>query len=395
LGTVTPYETSSGRRWRVRYRTPERRQTDKRGFKTKRDAELYLANVEVSKAAGSFVDPQAARVTVGELAPGWLANKRQAMKPSSFHSIETSWRVYVEPRWAGAAVGAIRPSAVAQWIRELGQGAAVSNPRGAWTADVSRPRSATVVLRALGVLAGILDVALKDGRITKNVARGADGSPRKHSNKARRYLTHEEVIRFAEAADTDMQATLLMVLAYCGLRWAEATGLRVRDVSMTRRRLEINHTATEVDGNVVEGVPKSWERRSVPFPDFLSEPLARLCAGKGLDDLVFADRYGGFLRRPSASKNKRSWFLTALARADLERLTPHDLRHTAASLAVSSGANVKAVQRMLGHKSAAMTLDTYADLFDDDLDEVAMRLNEGGHQKSVGKVWAWRVHSPD
>lgn len=101
--------------------------------------------------------------------------------------------------------------------------------------------------------------------------------------------------------------------------------------------------------------------------------------------------YGGFLRRPSASKNKRSWFLSALARADLERLTPHDLRHTAASLAVSSGANVKAVQRMLGHKSAAMTLDTYADLFDDDLDEVAMRLNEGGHQKNVGKVWAMRA----
>jgi integrase len=70
---------------------------------------------------------------------------------------------------------------------------------------------------------------------------------------------------------------------------------------------------------------------------------------------------------------------------------PHDLRHTAASLAVSSGANVKAVQRMLGHKSAAMTLDTYADLFEDDLDEVAMRLNEGGHQKDVGKVWARRA----
>ncbi|WP_410720419.1 tyrosine-type recombinase/integrase, partial [Brevibacillus sp. SIMBA_076] len=87
---------------------------------------------------------------------------------------------------------------------------------------------------------------------------------------------------------------------------------------------------------------------------------------------MFSDRFCGFLRRPSASNNKRSWFLTALAGAGLERLTPHDLRHTAASLAVSSGANVKAVQRMLGHKSAAMTLDTYADLFDDDLDAVAM-----------------------
>ncbi|WP_394769452.1 tyrosine-type recombinase/integrase [Lacisediminihabitans sp.] len=56
-------------------------------------------------------------------------------------------------------------------------------------------------------------------------------------------------------------------------------------------------------------------------------------------------------------------------------LTVHDLRHTAASLAISAGANVKAVQRMLGHASAAMTLDTYADLFDDDLDAVAEALD--------------------
>ncbi len=53
----------------------------------------------------------------------------------------------------------------------------------------------------------------------------------------------------------------------------------------------------------------------------------------------------------------------------------HDLRHTAASLAVSAGANVKAVQRMLGHASAATTLDVYADLFDDDLEAVSTSLD--------------------
>ena len=54
---------------------------------------------------------------------------------------------------------------------------------------------------------------------------------------------------------------------------------------------------------------------------------------------------------------------------------PKDLRHTAASLAISAGANIKAVQRMLGHASAAMTFDTCADLFDDDLDAVADQLH--------------------
>jgi site-specific recombinase XerD len=58
------------------------------------------------------------------------------------------------------------------------------------------------------------------------------------------------------------------------------------------------------------------------------------------------------------------------------RVWTHELRHTAASLAVSAGANVKAVQRMLGHASAAMTLDVYAGLFDDDLDGLADRMDE-------------------
>jgi integrase len=61
--------------------------------------------------------------------------------------------------------------------------------------------------------------------------------------------------------------------------------------------------------------------------------------------------------------------------AGLEGLTPHELRHTPASFAVSAGANVKAVQHLLGHASAAMTLDVYSGLFGDDLDGVAERID--------------------
>jgi integrase len=62
-------------------------------------------------------------------------------------------------------------------------------------------------------------------------------------------------------------------------------------------------------------------------------------------------------------------------------VTAHALRDPAASLAISAGANPKVVQRMLGHASAAMTLDVYADLFDADLATVA---------ESVAKLWPQR-----
>lgn len=122
------------------------------------------------------------------------------------------------------------------------------------------------------------------------------------------------------------------------------------------------------------GTPKSHEARSVPFPALLSERLAHECEGKGPDDLLFPGGDGGFIHAPNTTTGSQSWWLTALREEEVDRMTLHDLRRTAASLAISAGANVKAVQRMLGHASAAMTLDVYADLFDDDLDAVADRL---------------------
>lgn len=390
MGSITPYETASGKRYRVRYRKPDTSQTDKRGFKTKRDAELFLASVEVAKARGEFMDARASRVTVAELSEAWLLNREQALKPSAFRPIRLAWQVYVSPRWGSTSVADVKPSAVEQWIRELGNGTAKTDKSGGRlvAATIAKPKSATTVLRAYGVLASILDVAVKDGRVPKNAARAADNLPRKRSSKSRRYLSHAEVVALAEAVPDSMRSTLILLLAYSGLRWGEATALRLRDVNPLRRRVEVVRNAVEVGRQINVGTPKNGEARSVPFPAFLAEPLAVLCAGKGRDDLVFSDAAGDFLRRPNTSNNQTSWFLRALASADLERLTVHDLRHTAASLAVSSGAHVKAVQRMLGHKSAAMTLDVYADLFDDDLDAVAEGLNRGAAAANVGKLWA-------
>jgi integrase len=78
----------------------------------------------------------------------------------------------------------------------------------------------------------------------------------------------------------------------------------------------------------------------------------------------------------------------AVERAEVQTITPHDLRHTCASLAVSSGANVLAVSRMLGHKDPRVTLRIYADLFDSDLDAVAVNLDAriSGSVQAVSKA---------
>jgi len=359
MATIEKYQISSGATlYRVRYRTPDNRQTDKRGFTSKRDAERFRNKVEVDKMLGEYVAPSHARVTVGELGPAWLDRQRGHLKPSGYGPMETAWRLRIQPRWGHVALGDIRPTAVQQWISDLGRGAPDAEPVGA-----------SVMKRTHHVLSGILADAVRDNLIARNPAAGVK-LPRP-TRKRPVYLTHQQVAALA-AASGEYEG-LVLLLAYTGLRWGEAVGLRIGDLDMLRRRASISENAVQSGSQIFVGTPKAHKQRTVPLPEFLLTYLARQCEGRGRDDLLFPGDDGKHLRRPHPESGL---FAKAVAESKIPRTTPHDLRHTAASLAVSAGANVKAVQKMLGHASAAMTLDIYADLFDDDLEAVATALDQ-------------------
>ena len=368
MATIESYESNGGRLYRVRYRKPDNSQTSKRGFKTKRDAQLFLASIEISIAVGSHIDPTHARATVGRLGDAWLKS-RTSLKPSSIAVMESAWRLHVRSRWGTTPIGNVRPSDIESWISEL------TFPTH------GKPLSASMVHRCHGLLVSVLDSAVKDRMIASNPARGIP-LPRKESRE-HRYLTHQQVFALADRAGS--HGTLVRLLAYTGLRWGELSGLRVKDLDVGRRRLWVRQNAVLVRGLVVIGTPKTHKQRSVPYPEFMADEISAAIADKDPDSFVFSGRFGEPLITPTVRDN--SWFDKALAAAALPPMTIHDLRHTAASLAISSGANVKAVQKMLGHASAAMTLDVYADLFEDDLDAVAMRLNDVVRASVVSKMW--------
>jgi len=153
--------------------------------------------------------------------------------------------------------------------------------------------------------------------------------------------------------------------------------LRVGDFDMLRRRVNVSRSVTPGPGGLVWGTPKTAERRSVPLPAALLQEIAALMVGKDRDALVFTTPYGAVLRYSNFGPRILAPAVRRCQQADpsFPTITAHSLRHTAASLAISAGANVMAVQRMLGHAKASMTLDVYADLFDTDLDVVAAKLD--------------------
>jgi integrase len=134
------------------------------------------------------------------------------------------------------------------------------------------------------------------------------------------------------------------------------------------RRVLVAESVTPVKGVMTFGPTKGHERREVPLPRFLIEDLARHVAGKAPEHLVFTGARGAVMRTGTF---QRGALIEAAKSIGVPGFHPHELRHTAASLAIASGADVKVVQQMLGHKSAVMTLDQYGHLFGDRLDVVA------------------------
>ena len=373
MGSISAYVTSSGKRYRVIYRRPDHLQTQKRGFKTKRDAELFLAKTEIDKSRGAYIDPSKSRVLVGEWLDSWMES-RSDWRPTSRERARGIVELHIKPQLGKYPLGALDHKTVQTWAGGL-----------------SRSQGPSSVRKIVNVLSGSLQMAVKDGRLPANPAHGLNLP--KVGKASKRYLSHAEVRDLADAVDslgkgmfrgeTNGYGLLVRVLAYCGLRWGEASGLRVKDVDFKRGRLEVQHTIVEVDGFQIDSEPKDYEARSIPVPASLLAELAIHVEGKEAGSPAFAAARGGWLR---GRVFRHGWFDEAAEMIGQDGLTPHEMRHTAASLAISAGANVKAVQRMLGHASAAVTLDVYSDLFDSDLDTVSAALDEQITRMDVAKT---------
>ncbi|MGN6218734.1 MAG: tyrosine-type recombinase/integrase [Microbacterium sp.] len=353
----------------MRYRRPDNKQTDKRGFRTKREAQNFLATVETSKLRGEWVDPTRSRVRLSEVAEAWYASKIR-VKPTTRSGYRNSLDKHVLPEWGGVRIVDIDHAGVQSWV-----------------ACLSTTLSASSTRQVYLVLSGALAFAVRDGRLARNVA--ADIELPRLSKSERQYLSHAQVRALAD--ETAEWSTLIRFLAYSGLRWGELAALRPADMDLANRIVHVRRAVADVRGTLVWGSPKAHEQRTVPYPSLLDEGMSDHVVSGRRYDLVFSTSAGAVLR---GGNFRRRVFGPAVARLHLAspngfpQITPHDLRHTAASLAISAGANVKILQRMLGHASAAMTLDVYADLFPEDLTSVSIALDRAARDSFVGKPWA-------
>lgn len=336
--------------WLARYRAPDGRQHSKT-FHRKVDAEKWLRAEEGAADRGAWVDPQAGSIRYREWAEQWLSGLSDR-KPKTLAGYRSLLDSRVFPAFEQLPLKSITTATVRRWMSEM----------------TEEGLSAARIRQARQVLHASLNQAVDDGVIVANPTERV--KPPTVRPRRQRFLTADELTLLADNAETIRPGAGAVVwfLGWSGLRWGEMVALRHSRIK--GGKVHVREATTEVDGKLVFGSPKTHEERTVIIPGFVAE---RLPAAGEPNDLLFTAPHGGPLR---SSNFRSSVWIPAVQDSGLEPLVVHDLRDTAASLAISAGASIKAVQRMLGHASAAMTLDVYGGLFTEDLEDLAHRLED-------------------
>jgi integrase len=314
-------------------------------FKTKRNAETAVRRAEAEVAAGTFGKREARSPTFNEFFERWIASKHN-LRESTLVSYKHTFKNHILPTFGDMRLDEIGPLDVQAWIDDLAE------------SDLT-PGTVAKCFR-------YFRAAMKQAEAWEMIDRAPTvkiNLPRSDSEEMT-FLEYGEISRLLDAAEEPTR-TLFAVLAYSGLRLGEALALRWRDIDLEVGRIRVARSWGYLGGFTE---PKTrTSKRNVPLLPVLEKVLTEYRErnqASGPDDLLFT--FDG--KKPLDPANVRKKFLKALGEVGLGHCTIHSLRHSYASLMLSCGTSVKALQVALGHASATMTLDTYSHLLETDMD---------------------------
>ncbi len=326
-------------RWQVRYRDPSGRQRA-RNFERKVDATKFMATVTADVYRGEYVDPHAGRTPLKHYAVTWQ-EERSGLSRSTRDADASMLRSLILPTFGHRPVSAIKQSDVRRWL-----------------ASIDGARS--YKLRALWMLRVILDGAVGDRALAGNPAHGVTlPKPTADDVREGRALDDSELTALIHAAEevNPNLAPMVWLMARGGLRVGESLALKRSDIDLGRLTLTVFASMSRTEGR--KNPKTKTSVRTIPIPRDLAERLGEHMSltVPHISGLVFTGPSGGIIRYT----NWRSRIWTRIVdQAGIGPVVPHDLRRTCATrLFIEDRWTVPEVQRFLGHKNPAVTLEIY------------------------------------
>jgi integrase len=354
-----------------------------RNFPKQADANAFRTKTENSLREDSYVSTDVAALTVADAVQAWLNSKKrpgEASRATYRDRIDN----YVLPRWGSTRLNAVKRPHIDLWVSELRDGTA---QRKDGMQGAQRPLKPATIDAILVPFNAGMRLAVSEGWIRRNPASGVE-TPRIEREPViyLDYPTLEHLIETMRETASAQDALLVGIMGNIGLRPGEAFALDVGDVDLDRRRISISKTFT-TDGKrkpIIGTTAKTRAGvREVPIPPHLLQDLVLQIGKRPKSAPLFVNSQGN--HESVANWRNRQWKRATEAAKIPAGLTPKGLRHTAASLAIASGADVLMVQRMLGHSDAKETLNTYAKLFPDRMDEVTAKMTKS-REKALRKA---------
>jgi integrase len=329
-------------RYRARHRGPDGREHS-RTFDRRADAERWLAAQETALNRGEWSDPALGRTLLADWADKVMAS-RLHLKESTRLRDDTLMRTLVLPHLGHRTLAGLLPTDLQTFVAQL-------------AADGKAPAT---VRKAYQLAAGALTAAVESGLLPRSPCRGIR-LPRQQAQEMR-FLTPEEIQALADAIDPHYR-TLILLVAYTGLRFGEAAGLRLEDLNLLGRTLTVTHTLSEVQGRLALTEPKTRAaRRQIALPAPIADLLGQhLAEHPAVDGYVFTTPEGQLLRRTNF---RRRTFAPAVAASVGEPCRFHDLRHSHVAMLIAQGEHPKTIATRLGHTSVRTVLDVYGHLYE-------------------------------
>lgn len=333
------------------------------------------------------VDSAPGMPTLAEFFPRYIEHRGLRCTPGTLAGYEAEAARTFLPRLGELPVDMIDRRTVAEWIRWQ-----LQQPTARWRAAAARAAAATpprpepplatvspkTVRNAHALLSAVLGLAVQEGILPANPARGAD-LPDDDVEEERGIFSRAEWARFYAAISESYQP-LLIVLLVTGARWGEATALQVRDLDVAASVIHVRRAWKKGKEGAVLGVPKTARgRRTIMLPDWAVETLEPLAAGRAADEFLLTAPGGGVIHRTNFVE--RHWKPALAAAGIAKHLTPHSLRHTFASWALMDGVPAQVVQHRLGHASLQTTSRVHAHLL---LDAQRAAVDAIGREPSPG-----------
>lgn len=342
---------------------------DRKSVYGKTQAEVRKKMTAIQRAVdnGTYQAPD--KTTVSESLDEWMKTFCAVkVKPLTYSSYEVAIKNHIKP-----SIGALKMQAV--------KGVHVQKLYNGMTAAGS---SAKTVKNVAAILHKAFSVAQKQGMIQVNPCDAAELP--KATQKEIKPLTDAENPLFLKAIDGHPMENAYALCLFAGLREGECLGLSWSQVDFEARRITISQqlqhekkkgAAYYIAPGTKSGKPRQIEPPEIAFQYLRAERKRqaenRLAAGElwsNPDNLVFTDEMGGHLAISTFYKTFKR-IAASIGRPDAR---PHDLRHTAATVAIASGADIKSVQDLLGHATASFTLNVYAHSSDQMKKDTAARM---------------------